>query len=466
MPRRPRIGFRGDSLQRSRDWTSRYWRVQAGRYVRNLGRFAAFGPGAIAAAAAANFFQPRTYLDTRPPITMPRDVGRPAKRQRVVSHNPNAKSVQDASGYVQMQKASRKRLGRRIRFQTKINKMVAAQMLTRIDRFQSLVGSAAANGSYYLSYCKNTADTAKHLPFYCFDLTSLQKNVGSTAPLIEQAYPMMRLRRLNDDSYGWTIQSGFTPTGTANSFWQVERAPYANDVNNVPYEKAFLEWADIRLSAWGATEKPSTFEMLIVRFYDDQRSPPSRITRDGGTTQIDIHPSPVKPAAADIAGNVEYSEHQKFWEAQMDNLIGSPQLVRGQGEDQRGMSVLYRKVINLNPTATFETDARGHIYHMKYFYNMNMLCDYKRANVAADDDPTVPYAQMDNNNYFPVELGASSCGTVLRNRKSRLFLVIRGFTTTLGTAVNPDAPTSLEHADLRKVCASFDLCVRRKISVI
>lgn len=384
------------------------------------------------------------YLMTRP---------FPGSRKRARSE------VQDKSGYVQLTNLGKRNTGRRCSRQKKINKLVEAQMLTRIDRFQYLAGTGAANGSYYLSWTKDAA-TANYYryPLYLFDLTCLAENIGTsklgTYPSTLYGCPFIRLSRQQGgvNNYIWAVQAGRSNGDGGTDFWTPERVPYATTAANAPYEKAFLEWADIRLSFWGAKNVPTTAEVMIVRFPLDNRNP-SAWEYDGASYNDN---NPVSATATTDPSNQEYN---KFWNCQTDNLIGSMNRLNGQAADQDGMTILYRKKISFNPTATYETDTAGHQYTMKLFHTLDSLCVYKSSptNQTGDGVNVLDYENL--NKWYPENPVAGSCHTTLRNRTSRVFLMIKGFTPTLSTNASATYGDPTVHA-------SFDIMVRRKMSVI
>lgn len=418
-------------------------------YIRRF----AFGPGAVAAAAAANYFAKVPKLDTSPPMPRPFPEGpsRAAKRRK------SGAVVQDASGYIQLTNLGKRNIGRKCSKYKKLRKMVEAQMLTRIDRFQNLAGTGAQYGTYNLSFWKDVAVATQYrYPFYLFDLTCLNENTGVTkaggAVTTLQAAPFMRLYRevAGNAPYKWQITAGLSNAATSTNLWTSERVPYSTSSNaNLPYEKAFLEWADIRLSFWGAKALPSSAEVMLVRFPNDNRHPSA--WQYDGVTNNDLSETNNPADPKDPA----FQEYQKFWSCQVDNLTLSNHHLHGQAADQDGMQVLYRKKINFNPTATYETDTAGHQYTMKLFYNMDMLCSYKSSPQSQVGDGVAPVDFENVNKWYPEVPEQYSCSAHLRNKGSRVFLLIRGFASTLQTTT-----------DTADNAASFDMQIRRKMSVI
>lgn len=418
-------------------------------YARNILRRAAPIVGDLALQSAVNYF-------TRVPDLKgdPRTMTRPLKRRNFSGAYDNAiisKSVQDGSGYVQLTNLGKYTYGRSLARQERLNRQLEAQLLTRIDRFQLMSKVGDDYGSYPLSFYNKTADNVHMFPYYLFDLTSLYQNHNPGA-VPSYGLPFQRLIRFNASTqqYDFSVLEGRHADGTTNSAkWDYERTPYVvgnNEIN--PFEKAFLEWSDIRLAFWGATAFPTSATVQLVRFTDQIRQPAAYYSV--GTLQ---------PNAFDVpgSGTEEFVDYQKFWSTQVDNLVSNNMQVRGQSADSTGVEVLWTKKINMNPTATYETDASGHQFQMKLFYEMDLLCDYRNAYINGTTGDGTVLSNFDNPNYWVRDDTSKEVSPVLRNLDSRVFLLIKGLAPKKNTdGVNFDATAN----------ASFDLMVRRKHVII
>lgn len=414
-------------------------------YARNILRRAAPIIGDIALQSAVNYF-------TRVPDLKgdPRTMTRPFPKRRRFDGN-SVKGFQDSSGYVQLTNLGRYNVGRALVRQERLNRALEAQLLSRIDRFQNMSKVGDDYGAYGLSFYNNVAQAVHYLPYYLFDLTSLyQQHYPGTNP--SYGVPFIRLVRYNGSTqqYDWTQINGIKADGTTTSNeWDYERTPYTPGNNEInPYEKAFLEWADIRLSFWGATAYPTTATVQLVRFTDKIRQP-------AGYYKIGA----LTPNTFDVpsSGSEEFVEYQKFWTTQVDNLITNNMQVRGQAADAEGVEVIWSKQINMNPTATYENDPTGHQFQMKIFYDMDMLCDYRNAYITGTTGDGSTLTSFDNPNYWVRDDASKEVSPVLRNLDSRVFLLIKGMTPKK----NADSTAFDASAN-----ASFDLMVRRKHVII
>lgn len=399
--------------------------------------------------------------------TMVRQAGRRRRRSNV-----------DYSGYRQLRKKKRAdAVGRVLPNAAKITKVVEANNVTLIDRFQYMNPICAVKGYYSCSAAMDTGNNIIQLPLYLFDLTSLRKNRQSSSLTDQWSYPFMRLVRnlpsnpTDPNLYQWYYQVGATNTttdGAASSSvkWQFERGPY--DTNFSYYrEKVFLDWADIRLQMWGARVLPSGIEVSIVRFTDPELQPSAGYENTGGTSS---NYSPVPTSASDARLKSKYT---KFWTALTDNQVGSSQLVRHQAADTDGMVRLYTKYFDFNPVATYEADTAitpgatpnpaVHQAEHKIFYNMGMLGDYRpeQGGAGSYEDGLNANVLDDVNkigNAWPTVATIDQTIPVLRNRESRVFLMIRGFQYCPATSAGG-------YTDSEKYVPSFDLQVRRKTTI-
>lgn len=385
----------------------------------------------------------------------------------------------DTAGYRQLRRG-RKRSGRRLNRRTKVMKASEAQLLTKIDRFQFWSAISAGVGRYFIGSKYDDTNTVVHLPIYAFDLTALEHNLSGGVTL--QSFPFMRLTRnystagtypsqyvwapiygyKNGDTFNATTHAITSTVYPENYKWQVERTPYSGlAAADSPYEKAYLDWADIRLQMVGAKSLPSVIEVMLVRFTDPSIVP-SAYEYDG-TNQRDRWPPPT-PTTGTI-GN-EAAEYTKFWTAMLDRQIMSDAMVRHQGADTKSkMQVVQYKKFDFNPMIDTETDKSPHQCVYKHFHRMDGIYDYRMPVGAAPGAGSTPYIDSFNPedlkdvdkgaNAYPTIQASSSCSTFLRNPESRLFLLIRGlFYDKSGTAESTDT------------APSFDLLVRRKITII
>lgn len=380
--------------------------------------------------------------------------------------------VQDHGGYVQLSVDPKKRIGHKASKRDHLDKCLEAQLLTKIDRYQYLTNVGDANGKYDLSYyISGTSPNRQYkMPLYAFDLSMLRDNwnLGSGSGYYV-GVPFLRLVKVEtgvagEYNYSWDFMAGAKPdgtTGTTPDFrcWQSERSPYGDYAATgivptsaqAPYEKAMLNWADIRIGMWGATNNPSRIDVMICRIPDEDMQPPvtyqdSVLSTATGTTLFNT-PSDAKTKA----------EYNVFWSSMMDNCTGNPLMVRQQVSKKNAIDVLYSRTYQYNPTMSSETDLAGHQTLCKILYDIDSLFDYRQDYMQGIAGGAGVDTITDGNpNVWKVDAGARQNTVYPRNRKSRIFLLIKGFTN------QRQSDTAFSAAD----SPSFDLLVRRKMTII
>lgn len=350
------------------------------------------------------------------------------------------------AGYQQLTYAKKSTCGRKLSKRRVAQLAAEAQLLTKIDRWQGLTSLSTAAGFYALSSYSDASSI--FLPYYVFDLSALSQNITSNTGNIQYGQPMMRLTRrvaagANQNTWAWALQTQDAGTGASSNQWAIERQPYFTSAANAPYEKALLNWADIRLVMTGATKYPSGVDVMIVKYVDDERVPPAYYY-DGTSGQQTLYDT---PSALDKA----FGEYSRFWQTQVDNLSINPIQVRNQPTDAYGLKVIKSARFEFQPTMSTETDTIGHQKVFKMFYNMNKIHSYRYPQEIASAD-TLPATQQLDPTRYVADTTVNLCTVVPEHRAARTFLLIRGHTAASSNTAG-DFP-------------SFDLLVRRKMTII
>jgi len=446
-----RLPYRGDSLQASRDRISAYWKRAGYKYARRLGRFALFGPGAIAAAGAANFFVKAPKLDNM----FPRRMGGGRKRARVApapsmaSSGRNRGSVIDQTSYTQYKKLRKEYTGRRLTLRNKMSKILNSHVQETVDRYSAANdptsaiddgGSTNVVAGFNLLAATTSTDPEQNpnLPVFVYDLTSIRNNyVGSAAPTDAwEPAVASRLERTAAGSYG---MNSVGATGVTR-LWQTERAPVQS---YKVADRAFIEWFDIRMVLYGARSKPSEVFVELWQFDDPRKGFPLSASNDGGVTFT----------TESISGR-DGNAFNQFWNAKLDTMVGTGIAYRGIRTDTDGCKVLYSKKFVFNPISSTEKDSTGHMVKFNLKYDMNKMCRYDWYNPF---DTTITAANLDNPNSFVSE--STGKQVPYTHPKGRVFLVVRA--NVLRMAPSADLDLTVEAADM---FPSFDLLLRRKRS--
>lgn len=447
-----RLPFRGDLFQPSRDRSSRAWRAAAVRYASRLGKFALFGPGALAAAGAANLVTKIPNLNPMPS----RPLALLGKRKR-----NTRKTSQDVSGYIQLSRSSAS-YSRSLSQSQYMMRLLSSQVDFVVDRWQSYSSTGGANGSYWLSNAVTGAEPTRtrNLPVYTFELNSLRNNRRSIGPLYTtvdtQAIPMLRLRhteatnRLNFTSNCYTYDPvGATGPATPFNQWQKERIPYrdGNGDANSPFSYAMVDWAEICIPIWGATTNPSSVNVYVCRFTDEDQQPLGSGYENGAYKTFYPEPEPT----GDDPG---YEKFQHGWATFTDQLNGCYVKKHTFPKGQLHMKVLKHQRFDFNPTANYENDTSGHQKIFKMFLRLNELTSYLTETSAENAVGGNEIAFDSSINKWPVNEQVGQNLPFCGNKKARLFLMITG----------QNAAT--DAGDSSAQCPSFDLMVRRRVSYL
>jgi len=365
------------------------------------------------------------------------------------------------AGYHQLYYVRPDRIGARLSKRAVALRALEAQLLTKIDRWQNVnANGLAGNGALELS--AYTAGNWQYHPFYLFDLTSLEKNIKDPVNgYYRWSYPMQRLQRDTSatgdlNRWRWVTQAsdGGVPgvtwgVSTDPSIWSLERAPYLNTSStNVPYEKCFLNWADIRIAMTGATAFPSSVEIGICHFTDEARMPPARFIEQTSAGAGTVYAMYDDAGAADE----DYAEYSRFWQSIVDDCAVNPLMTRGTGGDRHGWKILHRKKFDFQPTMTTENDSLGHQKIYKLFYNMGEVKNYRTPKESAAGD-VVPAASQFNPQKFASEnVARGECNVLPQHTTARKFLYINFFVSK-SSSFSSNSPI-------------FDIMVSLKVTLI
>lgn len=202
------------------------------------------------------------------------------------------------------------------------------------------------------------------------------------------------------------------------------------DMSNCPINERFikLNWVDIRLNLYGATNQPTKYLVQIVQFSEDWLDP----LESPGT-------------------GPEFNDRNAFWQYLFQPLICNPIQPRPQRKG-KGMRVLFSKTVIIQPGLTIEKDVNPPNVTMHIFARDGNSYDYaytrtQLAGAGADDNlaagawapQSAPTLQQYYNYPMP---------------KARKYLFIRALNTTkveIASETNLNTP-------------SFDIVVRKSES--
>lgn len=258
-------------------------------------------------------------------------------------------------------------------------------------------------GTIRMSHCQDNASTPTYtdLPCICFELNSVPNWVNGAK---SNYPPLCGLRKAVNGNYIWYSIQGQQPVGSLNANWQVEKSSHPDTVAGCyPQDQSILKWIQLEMELNGCTSQPTKYTIEVCKFNEE------------------VTPN------VNIGGSQTDGNYNEFWDNEMKSYTFSPlsQLVPGYKKKKK--YVLRRWNVDLDPTASFENDARPHVKTFRVFLRMNTKCtyDWKYATgtgQAPADFEDVDYKQEDNENQNQVD------------PKARLFLLIRATNYVLNTA--------------------------------
>lgn len=466
-------------------------RAYTGGWTRFASR-AAGGAGALAAAGLANFFSKVPSFqasDLRQSKSMPRAYpragGRSAARRSRNNENMlrasgsnsmgNAGLKDDKSPYTQYALV-RRTSGRKLSQPAKLQKLVSALTQPIITRWQNVAkgttGMDATSGAFPLNYQSAAASPGTNVyPYYLFDLTGMPNaTVAPSSTATAYLYPNVgyRLNRTRTDAGATELNNQFKyavtgcvmgkEDGTLGSYfsWLYERKPR----QIWPMGSAMLDWVDVRLQVYGATNKPTRVNVKLVRFTDEDVVPQAYTMTDAfgtGIASSDDDPS----VSASV--NDTLKKWNEWHMGQVDTLISCPIQKRDHLNLGRKMQILYTESIDINPTSNTESDTRGHIKAIKLFKRLNRVTRFDhQAQTTAVNNPgsgiagVGPSKEMDPNIFDYARgdnLDENRDMKCYAKKMSRIFLLI-------------SAQSPVDGVFAAASHASFDLIIRRRHSVI
>lgn len=390
-----------------------------------------------------------------------------------------SRGVSDPNPYRQ-RTVSKDRYGKRLRTIDEIKARLKGLAWEYIDRWNNATLSTLPYGAMFLDYVPDAATTPSqyYYPAYVFDLTSFPNYMfpptNAAAPTTPGTYcPIVarRLSRLVNDSivypyvkagdYATQVQISKNREDAANVVtWQTERRDQLAPSFNC--ESVFLEWVDIRMIMYGATQNPTWVQVQLVSF-DEEYCPSMQLVTgvdadaaEASTAALNFEDEPGRNFGPSVAGQVTVEPHierwNNMWNEATDRLVGNPITKRGQSRTPSRMRVLYSKVFEFQPTQSTESDATPHEHQFHLFWNAQRVIDLtNNAYGQADVDVT----EVANPNEW--ERYIFGAKTVSPKHPQRVYLLVKGHT--------PKAAGFADAATTKNAFApSFDLIIRRKRS--
>lgn len=259
------------------------------------------------------------------------------------------------------------------------------------------------------TYNAVASPTYYQLPVMAFELNSCNNwSNGTTAFYAPCA---MLEKNISTGNFRWVSVQGQSPTGVSNINWHVEKSSSPqNTQRSFPNDRSIMKWCMMELELNGQRANPTKYTIEVCKFSEE-----------------------VVPML-NLGTDITDGNYGEFWDSHTKQYTFSPlsQLVNGYAVKK--VQILRRYNVAIDPTATFETDARPHVKTFRIFLRTNTKCTYnwKLANPNVQnvaDFEDVDFKQEDNENQSQVD------------PKARIFLIIRASNYNLQT--DPAAVTDV-----------------------
>lgn len=377
------------------------------------------------------------------------------KRKRMESGS--RKIVLDSGANYQQLDKTVDRFGSRLSKVERYMKLLGSHSQRWVERWQRCNAGTANNGAFVLSHCAGDAgSTFYRYPVYLWDLTCVNNQVNRPdTGALELCYPVVgrRLCQRNDTTnnrYNFFTESqlGRDSDDNADSaYWQLEETSTSVTSTGT---RAMINWCDIRMLIYGATDRPSRVRVDLVQFEEDEACPLGSYFTAGGTNFVQNE----EPDAV-VVNSTEEKPWNDMWSNWTAPLVGNPITHRGSGK-KHPIKVKYSKTFEFQPIDNGERDTRGHMREFHLRYNMDKVHSYteggekEQANGIPD---VLPEERYNPNEWSVMDRTLNSCFTAGRGRT---YLVVSG--VTMGRGAQPNGSID--------IAPSFDLIIRRKRSQI
>lgn len=365
----------------------------------------------------------------------------------------------------EQRKRVRAETGKKLSKTDKKLKIIGAHLQTYVDRFQGLGNTLLDTGEgrpgwYGGNYYHNQSITPGNaiLPYYLMDLTCAHRNRAEKADGTNQGgyygVPLMRLVRDNSSqAYQWYAQTGRTCDNDKDVYkWSTEQTPLIQTEFNMPGDKAFIDWVDIRMNVFGATKCPVTAYVQLIQFKEEDFCPGVYGSQFTGPDEI-VYTLENDASALSSTDRDAWNRWQNFWLSETDKLLGNPLSKRGL-DKFKAYDVLFSRTFEFNPADKDDEDSTPNMCEFHLRYNMDKVISYIR-NPRGQSDITI--TEIANANEWDVHDANKT--SVACNPKGRVYLKI-AFQTPKNIWTAEGDLTDSHWA------GSFDLMVRRKHNVL
>lgn len=307
--------------------------------------------------------------------------------------------------------------------QAKLGRLTMKKLLYQsVDTVQYVwqkISRFGSGGTIKMSHSNATlaSPTFVDLPCVAFELNSVPNwTNGAKVNYAPCAYLQ---KQIASGNYRWTTIAGQPPdNAAANNFWQVEKSTH-NEASQLAYpnDSSIMKWIQIELELNGQTQNPTKWTIELCKFNED-----------------------VIPMLT-VGSTITDGNYGEFWDNEMKQYTYSPLAQLVPGYKKKMKTVIRRWNVDLDPTASFENDARPHVKTFRIFLRTNRKCtyDWSYDNAAPQAGTTTAFEDAD----YKQEDQENRCSV---SPKARMYLVVRASNYVYLT--DPAAQTTANTPDM------------------
>lgn len=286
------------------------------------------------------------------------------------------------------------------------NICVAQTQFKNIGQFTGDYGTLSVN------HRNVTSASRRDLPVYMMDLTHLWGGLATMHRL-----GMYTAAGANDGKMGWFSVQGVNDGGSSAFIPHFKYTSPNFPVSTFP-NRVHVGASEIKLNLYGCKTRPTKFTLSLVRFKKDNYCP----LNDQATAEQNT---------LDELGTA-------FWQSRVKRLVANPiaDQYRVNGSD---MQVIARRVYDIAPTSTTESDPDPHCITVNWTHDINRVVNLKKYQAVDTDDVNVVNANLIAKDQPSTQISANYTPFA----KDRVYLLIEATAwTPLAEADAQDANTS------------------------
>lgn len=293
-------------------------------------------------------------------------------------------------------------------------RLVKANAEKIVFRFNGITKYTDGRGYFWLD--NNTTGTStRNLPLNAFDLTSVVNQAGGSTL---SASPLTGIyvdpTNGNIDFVNRSGTDADGTTGTTN--WKTERASITGS-QSLPLSRDILKWASIRLNLYGAKNKATKFDIMLVRFKDS-----------------DIVPTP-SGAVDYLPATTVSAKRTNFYQSLLKPYVFSP-IASTTNLYSKEMQILKRERFIINDTSSSSTDTAPMSKILNWYVKLDRICNFEQTATNLTTG-----ANLANENDYSVNVGSQIYPYVAPTQRIYLLVMASAWTDCVNVPVSTTQPS-------------------------